>query len=157
MLTIQNQPELFGVRALLYWSCARLLASKLFMKQILKRRLSARPHLICPESRIDARASSLSLSFSLCSLKIQTSFFLPVPRQTQSDTDRNAKTDFEKTHFFSPPFYVAVTLIYCLRQLCICGLKKGVPELFRQGQFTDFFGNGPSLFHASVLGDVVTV
>lgn len=118
MLTIQNQPELFWARVLLYWSCAHLLASKLFMKQILKRRLSARPHLICPESRIDAQASSLSLflslspSLSLCSLKIQRSFFLPVSPQlqTQSDMDRNAKTDL-KRHIFFPPFYVAVDIL----------------------------------------------
>lgn len=120
MLTIQNQPELFWVRALLYWSCAHLLASKLFMKQILKRRLSARPHLICPESRIDAQASSLSLflslspSLSLCSLKIQRSFFLPVSPQlqTQSDMDRNAKTDL-KRHIFFPPLLCCRWYIAC--------------------------------------------
>lgn len=159
MLTIQNQPELFWERALLYWSCAHLLAFKLFMKQILKRRLSARPHLICPESRIDAQASSLSLSLSFSiSLSLQfkdSDKFLSSCFSTTPNAIWHAKTDL-KRHIFFSPFYVAVMLIYCLRQLCICGLKKGVPELFRQGQFTDF-GNVPSLFHASVLGNVVTV
>lgn len=163
MLTIQNQPELFWVRALLDWSCAHLLASKLFMKQILKRRLSARPHLICPESRIDAQASSLSPSLSpSLSLSLSLQFkdsdkFLSFCFSTTPNAiwhGQKRKDRLEKTHFFSLPFMLP--LIYWLRQLCICGLKKGVPEPFRQGQFTDF-GNVPSLFHAPVLGNVVTV
>lgn len=152
MLRVQYQSGLFWVGALLNWSCAHLLASKLFMKQILKRRLSPRPSLIWLESRIDR--VFLSLSLSPCSLKIQTNFFLSVSPQlqTQSDMERNAKTDLKKT----PIFTFILLLIDCLCQLCICILKKGVPELFRQGQFTDF-GNVPGLFHASVLGNVVTV
>lgn len=147
MLTVQYQPELFWVGALLYWSCAHLLASKLFIKKILKRRLSARLHLIWLESRIDAHSSSLSFSLSS-----DTFLSFCSSTATQSDMDRNAKTDLEKDVFFT----FILPLIYCLCQLCICILNKGVPELFRQGQFTDF-GNIPSLFHASVLGNVVTV
>lgn len=111
MLTVQYQPELFWVGALLYWSCAHLLASKRFIKKILKRRLSARLHLIWLESRIDAHSSSLSLARSL-SLFLQTHFFLSVSPQlqTQSDMDRNAKTDLEKAFFFFYK-YIAVDIL----------------------------------------------
>lgn len=123
------------VGALLYWSCAHLLASKLFMKQILKRRLSARPHLIWLENGIDAHASSPSLSFSLpLSLRFEDSdknVFLPVSPQlqTQSDMDTRTKTDLKKTLFFFPPPFILL-LIYCLCQPSICVLKKGVSWTF---------------------------
>lgn len=80
------------------------------MKQILKReRLSARPHLIWLESRIDAQVSFFS--FSRCSLNIQTNFFFSVSPQLQmqSDMDRNVKADLKKAHLFY--IFIAVDIL----------------------------------------------
>lgn len=153
-----------------YWVCAHLLASERFMKQNFKTILlqdstssdwrAGLMHriVLTPSSSLSfyfflSLSLSLylhvSLSSSLCSLKIQSFLFVSPQLQIQSDADRNA---LKEAHFFY--IYIAVDLLPVPALHCI--LKKGFPELFRQGQFADF-GKIPSLFYASMLGSIVTI
>lgn len=68
------------------------------------------------------------------------------------NTIRRGEKRLERDRFFS--IYIAVDLLPVPALRCI--LKKGFPELFRQGQFADF-GKIPSLFYASMLGSLVTI
>lgn len=143
-----------------YWVCSHLLASELkqnFKTSLLQDSTSSdwraglMHRIVLPLPPLFLPLSpSISMSLS-SSLQFEDSILSFLFSSTPNTIWRGQKRLERETFFY---IYIAVDLLPLPALRCI--LKKGFPELFRQGQFADF-GKIPSLFYASMLGSIMTI